>query len=41
MTAVGDNCNSPGFEKTEKIIDYDNEKLRAEDAEEVARQWAD
>lgn len=41
VTAVGDNFKIPGFEKTEKIIDYDNEKLRDEDAEEVARQWAD
>ena len=38
VTAVGENYTMSGLEK---VIDYDDETLREEDAEEVARQWAD
>ena len=41
VTAAGENYTMPGFEKQEKVIDYDNEKLREENAEEVRRQWED
>ncbi len=42
-TAVGENYTLPGFEKQEdeEIIDYDDETLRAEDADEIRRQWVD
>ena len=40
VTAAGENYITTSSPK-EAVIDYDNETLRAEDAEEVARQWAD
>ena len=40
VTAAGENYITTSSPK-EAVIDYDNETLRSEDAEEVARQWAD
>ena len=39
-TAVGENYVMPGFEK-KKIVDYDDENLRASSSDEIAEQWAD
>ena len=41
VTAAGGIDPGQDSEVPERIIDYEDEKLRAEDAEEVARQWED
>ena len=38
VTAVGENYMMPGFEQS-KVVDYDDEILRASSSDEIKRQW--
>ena len=40
VTAVGEDYMMPGFEQS-KVVDYDDEILRASSPEEIKRQWED